>query len=84
MIVPTVNKEIRSQLLQAACRTDLRAVHMQYTMVELVNEILSHPRMQECVRRGTDVIALLGYALQELSLCRRQFGGANHRQIVWR
>lgn len=77
MIVSTVNKEIWSQLPQAVCPTDLRAMHIQCAMtkaatavVELVNEILPHPRMQECVCKGTGMIRLLGHASHVMPLCR--------------
>ena len=50
MIVLKVNKEIWSQLLQAARHTDLRAMHAltkaAIAVVELVNEILPDPGMQ--------------------------------------
>ena len=78
MIVPTVNKEIWSQLPQAALRADLRAVYMHRALtkaaiavVELVNEMLPHPGVQDCVRRSTDAIAQLGHASREMSFRRR-------------
>lgn len=40
-------------------------------VVEIVNELLPKENQTECVRLGTDAIALLGHASRDLSIRRR-------------
>lgn len=78
LIVPTVNKEIWSQLPNHARRSDVKMAAIQRNIVcaasavaTLVDSITKDKGSSANVRKGTDAIALLGHAAQDISTKRR-------------